>query len=420
MKLPWEKKHLCWAIVAFVTFAASVLFYMILKNWNSVWGVVSFLFNSIRPVIYGLVFAYLLNPLMNVIEKKTVAPVVKKIFRKKAKERSGMIRGISIFITWIIVCLFVFAVASIIIPELVKSIKMLVREIPNYANHVMDWFGKFLKENPDVYEFFEATVNGAATNLSDVISKAADAMPNVNSVIADISSSVYEFVMVIIHLLIGIVVSVYVLKDKEKFMSQSKKLAYSVVSVKKANKVLNLARLTHEKFGRFLVGQIFDSIAVGIVCFIALSIFKIPYSALIGVIVGITNVIPFFGPFIGAVPSALLLLMVHPMHALYFLIFILILQQFDGNILGPKILGDSTGLASFWVLFAILVGGGLFGFIGMVLGVPVFAVIYAYCSRALNGRLKQKGFSIDVSDYKVDKYRSGEREKRKENDNETE
>ena len=403
MKLPWEKKHLCWAIVAFVTFAASVLFYMILKNWNSVWGVVSFLFNSIRPVIYGLVFAYLLNPLMNVIEKKTVAPVVKKIFRKKAKDRSGMIRGISIFITWIIVCLFVYAVASVIIPELVKSIKMLVREIPNYANHVMDWFGKFLKENPDVYEFFEATVNGAATNLSDVISKAADAMPNVNSVIADISSSVYEFVMVIIHLLIGIVVSVYVLKDKEKFMSQSKKLAYSVVSVKKANKVLNLARLTHEKFGRFLVGQIFDSIAVGIVCFIALSIFKIPYSALISVIVGITNVIPFFGPFIGAIPSALLILCIDPIKCLTFVIIIFVLQQIDGNIIVPKILGNTTGISSFWVLTSILLGSSLFGIAGMLCAVPLFAVFYTVLGKYCRRKLKKRGMAYsDESFARID------------------
>ena len=403
MKLPWEKKHLCWAIVAFVTFAASVLFYMILQNWNSVWGVVSFLFNSIRPVIYGLVFAYLLNPLMNVIEKKTVAPVVKKIFRKKAKDRSGMIRGISIFITWIIVCLFVFAVASIIIPELVKSIKMLVREIPNYANHVMDWFGKFLKENPDVYEFFEATVNGAATNLSDVISKVADAMPNVNSVIANISSSVYDFVMVIIHLLIGIVVSVYVLKDKEKFMSQSKKLAYSVVSVKKANKVLNLARLTHEKFGRFLVGQIFDSIAVGIVCFIVLSIFKIPYSALISVIVGITNVIPFFGPFIGAIPSALLILCIDPIKCLTFVIIILVLQQIDGNIIVPKILGSTTGISSFWVLTSILLGSSLFGIAGMLCAVPLFAVFYTVLGKYCRRKLKKRGMAYsDESFARID------------------
>ena len=145
---------------------------------------------------------------------------------------------------------------------------------------------------------------------------------------------------------------------------------------------------------------------IGIICFLVMSVFGWEYSLLISCIVGITNIIPFFGPFIGAIPSTLLLLMVNPMHALYFIIFVLILQQFDGNILGPKILGDSTGLESFWVLFAVLVGGGLFGFIGMVIGIPIFAVIYYYIGRSLNRKLERKGFSTDLNDYRIDPYRT--------------
>ena len=188
--------------------------------------------------------------------------------------------------------------------------------------------------------------------------------------------------------------------------AQAKKIIVAHFKESTAEEILQGAEYTNKTFGGFISGKIIDSAIIGILCFIIMSIFGWEYSLLISCIIGITNIIPFFGPFIGAIPSALLLLMVNPMHSLYFIILVIILQQFDGNILGPKILGDSTGLDSFWVLFAVLVGGGLFGFLGMVLSIPVFAVIYAYCGRALNRRLTKRGFSTDTLDYKVDKYRT--------------
>ena len=205
---------------------------------------------------------------------------------------------------------------------------------------------------------------------------------------------------------IGIIISIYFLNSKDTFLAQIKKVILATFKESTAQEIFEGAAFTNKTFGGFISGKIIDSIIIGIICFLVMSIFGWEYSLLISCIVGITNIIPFFGPFIGAIPSVLLLLMMNPWHALYFAIFAILLQQFDGNILGPKILGDSTGLESFWVLFAVLVGGGLFGFIGMIVGIPVFAVIYYYVGRQLNRRLAKKGFSTDLNDYRIDPYRT--------------
>ena len=204
----------------------------------------------------------------------------------------------------------------------------------------------------------------------------------------------------LLNILIGVIVSIYVLKDKEKLAAQSKRLLYSLCSVKKANSVIAVTRLTNDKFGRFITGTIFDSITVSVLCFIILTVFRIPYTALVSVIIGVTNVIPFFGPFIGSIPSALLILLAEPIKGLTFIIIITALQQFDGNILSPRIIGSSTGVSSFWVMFSILVGSGLFGFWGILCGVPVFAVIYAIVSKFCRRSLEARGLDYSTEDFK--------------------
>ena len=209
---------------------------------------------------------------------------------------------------------------------------------------------------------------------------------------------------VVKNFFLGIIICVYFLNSKENFAAQMKKIIMAVFSRKAADEIVQGAHFTNRTFGGFINGQIIDSFIIGLICFIVMTLFGWEYTLLISCIIGITNIIPFFGPFIGAIPSALLLLMVDTRQCIYFVIFIIILQQFDGNILIPKIQGSSTGLASFWVLFAVLVGGGLFGFIGMVIGIPMFAVIYAYVSRAINNRLEKRGLATDLAEYKVDNY----------------
>jgi predicted PurR-regulated permease PerM len=281
----------------------------------------------------------------------------------------------------------------------VASVEMIVGKMPEYANQFINWFENTREDNPQIFEFMENAVSVFAVNITDTITKLLSAAPKLDIVLAEISNSLYSFVMTIINLFVGIIVSIYVLKDKEKFVAQSKKLIYSILPVKKANGVVSVFRLAHEKFGNFITGKIFDSIIIGFLCFVVLTIFDIPYSLLVSVVVGVTNIVPFFGPFIGAIPSALLILCVDPIKCLTFIIIILLLQQFDGNILGPKILGSTTGVSSFWVLSSILVGSGLFGIWGMVCSVPMFAVFYTLIGNYCKKTLKKRGMDYSTETF---------------------
>ena len=229
------------------------------------------------------------------------------------------------------------------------------------------------------------------------------------TLVGQVSTQVLLTLKTMMNVMIGVMACVYMLNSKERFQGQFKKVILATLPKEKAEAVFDFAKFTNRTFGGFINGKIIDSIIIGIICFILMEIFGFPYPILISAIIGITNVIPFFGPFIGAIPAAIIILLVSPIHALYFLVLIFILQQVDGNIIGPAILGNTTGIASFWVLFSIVIGGGLFGFIGMVLGVPVFAIIYYYFSRSINKRLEAKGLEFrtdsyeDLNKYKIDK-----------------
>lgn len=395
MKLPWDKKYICWGITAFATVAASIVFFMILKEWETVGGVFALIAKSLRPITYGLIIAYILNPLMNAVERGFVLPVMKKIFKKGTRRFKGSVRIISIIITWAVTTLLVLALVDLVVPEISNSIETLVQSFPGYASKALSWGEELLKKNPMILNYLEESISGFSTNLSDLAARLKEIIPNINTLILGVSSGVYGMVSAVLNLLIGIIVSVYILKDKEKFVAQIKRLFYSTMPTKKANNVIAVCRLTHDKFGNFITGKIFDSIIIGILCFIILTMFNMPYGALVSVIVGVTNVIPFFGPFIGAIPSALLILLVDPIKCITFVVIIIVLQQFDGNILGPKILGSTTGVSSFWVLFSILVGSGLFGIWGMICAVPLFAVIYTLVKDGCHASLQKKG--VDYS-----------------------
>ena len=400
MKLPWEKKYICYGIVAFCVVAAGIALYMLIHKWETVGGVISLIFKSLRPITYGLLFAYILNPLMRTIENHLVSPAFAKMLKNNRSRAESLSRASSIFLTWGITITALLILAELVIPELYSSIESLVISLPGYANHLVELIGELLKKNPDVQEFLMNSIKGFTTDITVIADKLKNLIPNINTLITGVSSSVMDIVRMLLNILIGVIVSIYVLKDKEKLAAQSKRLLYSLCSVKKANSVIAVTRLTNDKFGNFITGKIFDSIIIGVLCFIILSIFRIPYTALVSVVVGVTNVIPFFGPFIGAVPSALLILLAEPIKCLTFVIIIIALQQFDGNILGPKILGSSTGVSSFWVMFSILVGSGLFGFWGILCGVPVFAVKYAIVSKFCRRSLEARGLDYSTEDFK--------------------
>lgn len=281
---------------------------------------------------------------------------------------------------------------------------------------MQQWLTDFFQDNPDLQEAVLPYYNSASESLEKWFTEngllsnfqSADAtmewlqtelFPRLTGVFTSVYAGLWALVMLLKDLLIAVIVSVYVLVRKDKFAAQTKKITYSIFSTRIADFLVEETRSAYRILSGFINGKLLDSLIIGIIALVCCNLLKFPYPMLLAVIIGVTNVIPFFGPFIGAIPCALLILLVSPLQCVYFCIFVLILQQFDGNILGPKILGDSTGLDSFWVLFSILLFGGLFGFAGMVLGVPVFAMFYSVISRLVRFGLRKKSLPEDTAVY---------------------
>ena len=305
-------------------------------------------------------------------------------------------RTVGILLALIIMVLLISGLINMLIPELYKSIRDLVFTLPRQINLLVNQIGDIQADESNTGVMMRTFIKQATSTFQDWLSN--NLFTRVNEVMGRLTNGLIDFVSEIFNALIGVIVSIYVLYSKETFGRQCKKMTYALLSPSHANVVLHITQKANDIFGGFLIGKIIDSAIIGVLCFIGLSFLNMPYTMLVSVIVGVTNVIPFFGPYIGAIPSTLLILLANPIKGIYFLIFILLLQQLDGNFIGPKILGNSTGLSSFWVIFSILLGGGLFGFLGMLLGVPTFAVIYYIIELIIDGRLHRKNLP-ESSDY---------------------
>lgn len=395
MKFRWEKKYLYWGLTAFLVIVCSIFFFILAYNYKLVQSNFQRLAEILMPFTAGVVIAYLLCPILNYFEIKVATPLLDKTKRNYPKR---LPRIISIVVTLILACAFITGLFFMVIPQLVSSISGVVNNLSVYFENLKEWVIGLLDSNPSLQNFITAEFDDISKTVTDWAKNSI--LPRVNSIISGVTSGVFGVLNFVKNFFIGLIISIYILYSKETFFAQSKKFIFSVFGVKWSNRIIHLTRRSHKIFGGFVIGKLIDSLIIGILCFIGMSIFRMPYALLISVIIAITNFIPFFGPFIGAIPSGLLILMIDPLTSLYFMIFILALQQFDGNILGPKILGDSTGLSAFWVIFAILVSGGLFGFVGMVIGVPTFAVIYSIIVELINGRLKRHELPVETSEYK--------------------
>lgn len=383
-----DKKIASWGIVAFLVICSCASFiYLLFNNEKVVTGFQKILI-VMTPVIDGIILAYLLTPIMNFIEKSIVVNLFNKLKIKESVKRSKRIRAVSICLTLIFVLIIIGFFFRLIIPQLVLSIQSIIFQFPMYVNNLYIWVNNLLVKNPELDDLFNQVYTHYSSNLTQFLQE--DILPRVNSLVKTLSLSVFGLVKALWNFIIGFIISIYMLASKETFGRQTKEITYACLEKEKARALVNNIRFMHKTFIGFLGGKIIDSVIIGIICFICTSIIGTPYGVLISVIVGVTNVIPFFGPYIGAIPSALLVLMVNPRHCLYFIILILIIQQVDGNIIGPKILGDSTGLSSFWVIFSITLFGGLFGIPGMILGVPIFAVIFAGIKYWVHDQLKKK------------------------------
>lgn len=404
-----NKKYIHIGIVAAIVVCVGIAFDYLLASGNNLKSFSDTFRSTMLPIVDGIGLAYLLSPLMNYIETKWIIPLFKKLKIKDSPKNPKRIRGVSVTVTIAIFLLIVAGLILLIVPQLLDSIQSIITRFPSYVDSFSKWADRFLVRYPQ----FRQIIDTYWENITEYFTK--EILPKIQALISTISStvlgSVWNILVYIFKLIIGVILSVYLLYNREVYVAQAKKITYSLCDEEKANNIINNTRFANKTFGGFISGKIVDSLIIGILCFIGTTLLRIPYALLVSVIVGVTNVIPFFGPYLGAIPTAFIILMINPVKCLWFLIFVLILQQIDGNIIGPKILGDSTGLSSFWVIFAITVFGGFFGVFGMFLAVPIFAIIYAAIRTFINTRLERKHMPSNTSYYITSDYHSDEKMK---------
>jgi predicted PurR-regulated permease PerM len=407
MKFKPDKKQITWAVTAFLTVVAILFVYYLMFHGSRIGDGFVKLVNMMSAVLWGVVIALIITPMLNGIENKWLKPHGRKkgidLSQPNGSKEWRSMRRLSIFLTETIFIAILVVLTIIIAPQIVSSIGNIAENFQGYVNNAQKSIEKLLSsdysQNIDeqTASSIESLFGDASSKISSYLSNTV--MPNLDKVVRTVSSSLYQTVKGIFNFIVGIIVSIYLLYSKEKLAGQFKKLAYSLFKEENANEVIGAFRNINRTFVGFINGKLLDSLIIGILCYIGTTIIGTPYANLVSVVVGVTNIIPFFGPYIGAIFGVALVIFIDPLQALYFLIFVIILQQFDGNILGPKILGDSTGLSSFWVIFSILLFGGLFGLAGWIIGVPLFAVLYAWVSHRTERKLIKKNLPTDTQKY---------------------
>ncbi len=381
------------AMATFVVIMLSAVCIYMIFHFGKVMDTISGFLKIIAPIIYGFILAYILIPVCAFFENRVFKAKTKK--PKTAKR----LRTLSIAITLLIFFLLIAGFFRLVIPELYKSFTIIIKSFPTYEKNVETWLTETKDKLP---ENIKMNFNYSASEIMDEIYEflTTNVLPGITEWMDSIKSGVFTAIKFVLNFIIGIIISVYLMANKEHMLGQCKKAIYGMMKKETANDTINNIRYINKTFQNFFVGKLADSLVIGLICFIIMTVFQFEYAALISVIIGITNIVPVFGPFIGAIPSAFLIFMVNPVQCLYFIIFVIILQQFDGNILGPKILGSSTGLSGFWVIFAITLFGGWFGIIGMLVGVPIFAVFFTGFKAYINSRLTAKNLTTDTTEYK--------------------
>lgn len=367
-KKPHIKPYLYGMLAGFGAISLSILFFFLIYRFQGFGDAISKLTGILMPFIYGAVIAYLLKPVCNCVED-----FLRRLLPEKMGTAANML---AVTISLLFGILVVYALIMMIVPQLITSVTTLYYTARNNLNDFVDWAShqEIIASNQKLLDFIETSYDNLQDTLDNIVR--TKLVPSMQSLLSGAALGVMSFVAFLKNIVIGVIVSVYLLASRKKFGQQCKMILYSLIKPRWADIILEEILYADKMFGGFINGKILDSAIIGVLCYIACLIFKFPSALLVSVIIGVTNVIPFFGPFIGAIPATLLILIQNPIKALWFVLFVLVLQQVDGNIIGPKILGNTTGLSSFWVLFAILLFGGLWGFVGMIIGVPLFAVIY--------------------------------------------
>lgn len=393
------KRYLKIGITGAAILASGILCAFVLFKMPVIISVLKGITEILKPFLYGVVFAYLLAPLCNKIEEKLF-----QFFPKAKAKARRFICFIAIVISLCVAIAVIWLIIMMIIPQVWDSVMKIIQMVPQKLIVVNNWIEHMLENQPELQAYFEEFSSQAESNIDSLLN--VDTIQKVQSIINSLSVQLFGVLGVVKNIFLGLLISAYLLGSRKLFGAQAGLILHGVFSDKWAKIIEEEIRYTDKMFNGFLVGKIIDSAIIGLLCFAGTSIMGFEAPAFISVIIGITNIIPFFGPFIGAIPCGLLLLLENPMHCLYFIIFIFVLQQLDGNVIGPKILGNTTGVSSFWVLFAILLFGGMWGVVGMVIGVPLFAVIYDIIRKLVYRGLRKRKRESMITDYEEKYHKS--------------
>ncbi len=405
MKFKFNEKYNTIAAYFVIVFTICILILLLIFRFDMFWAQFLKIMKILSPIIWGISIAYLLNPLMKKIEL-----ILAKLINRK-KEHPKTIRALAVFFSSVFTLALIVILISNAIPEIIINLTNVFNMLPNSLNNLYEDIMGYFNDNPKI----SSTITNSIEEQFEVIKSmllnwATELKPFLEKTLNMLKDGIFNFLIGLKDFILGFIVSIYILYSKEMFMMQFKKLIYALFPVKSADKIILKSKHTNDVFTNFLSGKLLDSVIIGMICFILMTIFKMPYAILISSIIGITNIIPFFGPFIGAIPASILVLLSEPKKTILFVILILILQQFDGNFLGPKILGNSLKLPTFWIMFSIFLCGGLFGVVGMVIGIPLFAVLCVnmqefiktrnYSSnRIADGELERLGFNDEKSSH---------------------
>ncbi len=386
MKLFKNKEEFHKALIVFILIAASALFIFGIYKFNVIWSAVKKVLGFFTPFYIGFAIAYLLNPVLSFIETKLLSKIKKRTHR----------RALSITVLYILFAGVLFLLLYFILPGLFGSITSLIAIIPNSAKNLIEAMEGIVQRYPQINEFYADYADKITALLAQSIQSLANTVTSLLPSLFNMTVSITE---TIAKIFIGIVISIYMLLSKEKLMAQSKKFLYAITKKEVAEKIFYLGHISHNKMSSYIVGQISISLIDAVIIYIVSNILKFPYPLLLATIAALFNLIPFFGSIIGCIPCLLIILTQSPIKALYFLIFFIVLQQIEGNVFGPRIQGRQLNISPIWVIFAILLFGGLFGFWGLLIGVPIFSVLLILLSQLINDGLSQKGMSTDTEDY---------------------
>ncbi|MDO5155868.1 MAG: AI-2E family transporter [Eubacteriales bacterium] len=399
MKWNIERKYIRVGLIALGVIVLAILFNYSLQNNKEMANVKATIQGTLSPIVMGCILAYLLTPFLHFFEDYCFLPLGRLLFKSEQTlaKRKNFARGMSILCTMLLLLVVVVGGLYLVIPQVYQSLSKIVTDAPTYYDEVQKWVESLNPEKSEISRYLLLGVDQVYTQALNYLNKSI--LPNMDKIVAGITSGIMGGLKILLNVVLSLIISIYVMAGKENLISVAKKMIYSIFSIEHANTILDGMRYAGKVFGGFVNGKIIDSFIIGGICYVFMVIVGFEYAVLISIVIGVTNIIPYFGPFIGGIPSVLILLMVNPKQGIIFAIFVLILQQVDGNIIGPIVLGDRLKLSSMWILLSILIGGGFFGVIGMILGAPCFACLYTFISTISKRKLDKKNLPTETDVY---------------------